>query len=75
MYTDPAKIEELVENFTVVFQLLYPTLDEEAVAELSKVVAAFEADLGKLLLEYEGQHNPEDVTVSASNFQTRRDMI
>ena len=54
--------------YAKVYQMLYPTLETEAVMGLSEAVAAFEVDIAKLLLTFEHERSPDDVTVCVSEF-------
>lgn len=70
-YTDPAEVAKLAGLFAQLFQVVYPTWEKEAVMGLGEAVAAFEADVGKLLLSFNGQQVADDLTVSASKLSDR----
>jgi len=64
LYNENTEIQELVGNYAMLFKMLHPGWEDEAVMALAEAVVAFEADVGKLLLTFENQRVPGDIVVS-----------
>jgi hypothetical protein len=51
-YVDPDFMEDYTETMQDIFQLVYPSIDEETAAGLAEAVSAFETDIARTAIPF-----------------------